>query len=1601
MAQYKNGPMGKWVKRIQQLLPNIGWTLLSGSAARNLGGKEVLTHLFVSASHGLDDRIQKEILSHLESYSFPFSDFDLHFTLPLGSNAFETLNSAKETILSNLPTDVNVIGEPIIRVNLKDDRYQEDDPRRFKTFLKIELKGPDGQFDMVFEPEGQYATLFGADDLVAILNDDESAVQFYSSDPYSYCENQIFRTLTRKIIPDNSYHRRILLSMTRGYHATQELINECKEAAAKITPEKRKFLADVTIKSHFSGQNIAQWIYRLGHQMAWGDIPEEMFPDGHIITETLNATLRIPPILPKAHALIQFIGLIALLEDHQGEHRASIRDGKLALEFPGGYTLWMPFDPVKTLQELNLISQAELEELKKVLKCMPGWIPRGKVKADYFRSVESCFKLSDLYTILNSKPCELLQLRLQSALSGTSCSQNFWKNALDDTNIQISFLYEKLRKRNMNFTDEDLVVLEESMDTQLCRRIADRLLEDKNERAIDYLKLLETNPNINWEPICKAIKDKKALECLQLQKLIAAGIQAVPEKELPSLLNEVKEKSVLIRLAEELLSHASPSLFQLGVRLLENEDGYAERIAQRAHDLDEEHIVRFAVEKKIPLTEELMERLLSPTVELKTQVILMQRYKGPNSERLWKLIATSLTYVQGSWPATWPQIPELNPRAQTLWTGVVELINQKEYEKAKNAIATLLKGEINPPGGRVAFQTWLLIIGEGKKFAPLFGQGDKVENLFEKDPEAFCATVMCQPGTVAIGSKKFISTVVEFHLDSKKDPWPIYEKLGKKSIDDSIRCRWISQAPASQMCQLLPTHQPGTPFLPHLKRAEVIEELSSTPSLHPWVYELLLDGPPVDWPNELLMRVCGRLIQHEHNPRKISLIAVYGQRLPEYKTIWERVAFNDPGQALSFTAVWLKQGIPPVCIKQLHLTVSKPHSSVEEFFHSCMNQGHDALAVELWKKINLFKQKKFLSLAKQLFMRVEDLDLAKWFLKNSPPEMALFLRALALPFDHAFATQVLCPALLSFKGFNKKEPEINQRLIPLLKSEDFTIDLVNRLCLSTDLDPSTGRKLAEICFSKVPENPEWLNVCWFIIKNLQKDHGVWEEETWSKIFNLLTRKLKFSQKNMETFDRDVKQYDQYLTVFESIFSDNFAKETLSNDQYWLLLRCYTLIIEKAEAKPHCRTLWEDAINTFPKARRVVGIPELTNLESCSTIASIIASMEENDWIDSEYANVLRFLSLSVTNLVTQSCDEQGVEIIKQHCLLLEQVHPKIDKYLHTLYERFSIENIEKMDATGLGSLQHLPRIALKGIGQNEIHAKQIVATLHEAVSKLAKSNLRWGELFLPLEYCYILLRSQQTLPHWWIEELVDLFIQHPNLISHKKEDLLINNLQLCAIACGPEPDRDPHLPNKAMKKLHAFVNTCLDKVILDFDPFTHAKVISLAGGNFSEISPLLPEHLKGIKEAILDITIYTRRMPHLWKWNLILLNQTLLNFSRENIVIPCEFIRDYCATIGKLIQENSPENEREAILDSHLHFLMSEELKPLFTPPKDAKKFHTLEKEYKTTRVNCVYSYLYELCTWGPGIKPKITNWVGALVNESFFEFKVMESFKKRWKQLK
>lgn len=972
LNDFKNGPMGKFVKWVQSIVKESE-VYLSGSAARYMGGKELLELLYFASAPQLNNQIKSEIFTLIDSYEFPYNDFDLHFILELSDDPIADLEGIKEKVLTHLPADVELVSKPSIKFNV-------DLAGKSSTFLKIELKSVKGRFDLIFEPPEQLPTLFSTDDLRVKIGDNDQIADFYSSDIYKYFEGQAFRKLHRTIPPDESIHRRLLLSLTRGFFASQELSTSCLKAAEEIDQERRSFLQEVTIKSHFSTP-LGGWCYRLAHQMAWRNIPKERLPDGHVITETLNATLISPKIFPKAHALFHFIAFIALLEDHQGELSVTLQDNQLKLVFPGNYTLWLPCDPVPALNELSEISQQEWLVLKRILTCMPGWIPTGKVNRNYVQSVENAFpkiKFIKLLTLLQGKGCELLRLRLQAALfsyeaSPVEVSQKFWSQAFATDDLETSKLEEMLKKKNKRFSDEEIdwMLNLTKENRQLCHEIALRLLQDRNGRAIDFLKVIELYPGINWKPVCKLIKEKadpeKVMRCLQLQRLITAGIQAVPQDLLPSLLKEIEENEVLSRLAHELIDQDSNELFRLGTQLVERlgiEEEYAKKIAIRPTDLDTPRLARYVLQKRIPLTEEIIDRLLNPVIDLKTQVAVMQRYSGPEPERRWKQVASRLIYAPGTWPATWPQIPALGSREQTLWTGVLELDDLKKME---NAITTLLKNKIEPPGGRVAFLTWLHFIGNGSKLSSAFGLSCKIEDLFGADPAAVCATMMCCPGTIKLGNVKFACKVVEYQLNCNQDPWPLYDKLGRRRLTENLLIRWISQASPSRICQLLPPYSSKHPLLPHLKKGEVIKELSRNPSLHPWVFEILLEGTLVEWHLDVLVPVCNRLIEHEENPRRISLIAVYGERLPKYQQIWERVVFSDPEKSLSFTAIWLEQGIPEIDLMRLHMQTKKPHDSVADFLfnastedkiRSSWNAGKNFLIfgkknISLWPKKSL------------------------------------------------------------------------------------------------------------------------------------------------------------------------------------------------------------------------------------------------------------------------------------------------------------------------------------------------------------------------------------------------------------------------------------------------------------------------------------------------------------------------------------------------------------------------------------------------------------------------------------------------------------------------
>lgn len=1324
LADFKKGPMGHYLNWVQTIVEVLE-IHLAGSGARKMGGNELLKYLYTIIGPEIESSIKAEIQDLMESHPFPCNDFDLHFYLELGDDPVSCLEGIKKKILDNLPQELVLVSKPSIKFII-------DPAGNSLTYLKIELKGPTGRFDLIFEPHNQRNILFGADDLKVKISETQDA-QFSSSNLYQYFVGQVFRVLQRDIPPDESIHRRLLLSMTRGFFASEELISKCfKEEAAKIDAERRDFLLEVTIKSHFPDQ-MGGWCYRLAHQMVWKNIPKEKLPDGHVLTETLNATLACPAVLPKAHAMMQIIAFIAVLEEHRGELSAHLRENKLKLVFPGGYTLWMAFDPVAALQELSQITKKEWQILRKILLRMPGWVPKGKVDGDYIQSVKKGFP--NLLNLLPPLPnCELLQLRLQAALSSygapsVNFSKRAWVDSLSSDNLKISQLKEMLRKRNRHFSEEEidwmLNLLKEGQ-PELCRKVADRLLRDRNLRAVDFLKIIEPHPGIDWEPICTLLKEKAPAEkierCLSVQRLVAAGIKSVPRDLLSSLIEEVKEQNVLLRLIDELIDQESPELFQLGLKLVERfgiEEKYAAKIALRPNDLDEARLLRYVLEKKITLTEEILDRLLNAKLELKFQVKLMQLYKGADSKRRWEQVAATLTYVSGTWPSTWPHIPELGSREQILWKGVIDLIHQKELQKAENAISTLLKHKIEPPGGRVAFLTWAHSIHVGTKLSGAFGIGNRPDDLFKADPAAVCATLLCCPGTVKLKDITFANRVVEYQLNCNKDPWPLYEKLGKQRLSESVLLRWIGQASPTTICQLLP-EQPRHSLLPCLKRTDIIEELSLTPALHPWIYELL----SVDSPVECSVEVLARLIEHEENPRQISLIAVYGERLPKYQQIWERVVFIDPEKAITFTAIWLEQGIAEVDLIRLHMQTNRPHENIANILRCYLNRNQDLLALNLWKKLPHLQHKKHLPLAKKLFCRVEDRQLAEWVLQTAPPEKALFMRSLSLSLDRPFVVDVLCPVLLALGPFDPREPEINTLLLPHLTQEDINLKLACKLWDTSGPCPELAKK----CMSKANEGAVWVLLTWNLIKD-----GRWDEIIWRSIFEFLTDPIK----SLETIQ-------SYREIFHSIFQNPFPGP-LDPEDYWQLLRNYALSANSKEQKDHCRRLWVEAIATFTPKIREVGLLGLQNLEATE---ELISRLEEKGWIESDCAYIFRFLD-ATGRIASLPCEQESIARVEEHCKEFESI--LIDpKYVKFLPSEFKVVTV---------ALTPLVTIALKGKGDKDPHAQRIVKCLHQVIGRHSNSSDIWGEFIIEV-YCRILSESKIPIPDWWIEELTELFLRH-------------------------------------------------------------------------------------------------------------------------------------------------------------------------------------------------------------------------------------------------
>lgn len=101
-----------------------------------------------------------------------------------------------------------------------------------------------------------------------------------------------------------------------------------------------------------------------------------------------------------------------------------------------------------------------------------------------------------------------------------------------------------------------------------------------------------------------------------------------------------------------------------------------------------------------------------------------------------------------------------------------------------------------------------------------------------------------------------------------------------------------------------------------------------------------------------------------------------------------------------------------------------------------------------------------------------------------------------------------------------------------------------------------------------------------------------------------------------------------------------------------------------------------------------------------------------------------------------------------------------------------------------------------------------------------------------------------------------------------------------------------------------------------------------------------------------------------------------------------------------MICQLCPKDLRSSFIDSHIQFLTSNELTPLFTPPKVShkkilaihasnsknKKPKVLEEEYDKARKDIVYSFLMELKAWGTEVRPQLYKWVDHFINTKFFE---------------
>lgn len=531
-------------------------------------------------------------------------------------------------------------------------------------------------------------------------------------------------------------------------------------------------------------------------------------------------------------------------------------------------------------------------------------------------------------------------------------------------------------------------------------------------------------------------------------------------------------------------------------------------------------------------------------------------------------------------------------------------------------------------------------------------------------------------------------------------------------------------------------------------------------------------------------------------------------------------------------------------------------------------------------------------MAKEIFKRVEDRQLTEWVLKNAPPDKALFMRALSQPLDRRFAVDVLCPVLVALDTFNPLQPEINERLVPLLNPEDLTFSLFCQMWASSSINANTGPLLAKKCFARANDDPRWVEETWDILKRLKFCHHIWEESTWRDIYEFLTDKNK-----------SVETIQGYCNVFHTIFENYFPEDvidpkkswfpTLDPEEYWLLLRNYALSVNSKEQIDNCRRLWEHAIKTLPPKIREVSLREIDNLtrgvqSPVETAVSLINSMENKGWLGRDLTQILLFLS-TISRFAHCPCDEKSAKSVEEHCEQFDLVLRNLPKYANSIFGTVVRDNSTR----GACTLAPIIQVALKGEGDKDPNAQRMIRSLHNVIDKHSKSGCLWG-FFLNDIYCQILLDSNLTLPHWWVEELAELCERHPEFFNPGETVKNLESLIGCALACGPGPDGDLHSPNSAMKKVYAvsqktkWIANALSK---GYRIKSHVltKLVFLTEGNpdeLSQLSKLWETYYQDLRMIVSDLNRAAEKRPHLWRWYLEQAHQLLLTAGRANFAVP-------------------------------------------------------------------------------------------------------------------